>query len=355
MATTTRATGPSTAPIRVGIAGLGRSGWNIHARLLEPLADRYQIVAVADADAARRDEAVARFDCMAYSHSADLLADPAVELLVVALPSHLHADLSIAALQAGKHVVCEKPMATSLAGADRMVAASEASDRILTIFQNRRYDPHFKKVQELIASGVLGRIVQIRITASNFGRRWDWQTLKAYGGGTLNNTGPHFIDQAMQLFGDADPDQIFCHLDRTLTLGDADDHVKLVFKGKDTPTLDMEMSAACAYPSEFWNIMGTQGGLAGSMQELRWRVMDAGKLAPHTVDTAPTPDRSYLRDEITWQEGSWRASDENSPGYEAFYLDLYATIRAGAPLVVTPQSVRRVIWLLEQCRLLSPV
>ncbi|MEZ4637800.1 MAG: Gfo/Idh/MocA family oxidoreductase [Caldilineaceae bacterium] len=101
----------------------------------------------------RRNEAVERFDCMAYTAYGDLLADPAVELVILALPSHLHADLSIAALDVGKHVVCEKPMATSLADADRMVAAAEQRDHLLTIFQNRRYDAHFAKVRSLIDSG----------------------------------------------------------------------------------------------------------------------------------------------------------------------------------------------------------
>jgi len=342
-------------PIRVGIAGLGRSGWNIHARLLEPLTEQFQVAAVVDADEGRRNEAVERFDCMAYTSYGDLLTDKGIELIVVALPSHLHADLAIAALDAGKHVVCEKPMATSLADADRMVAAAAASEQQLTIFQNRRYDPHFAKVRKLIASGIFGRIVQIRMTASSFGRRWDWQTLKQFGGGTLNNSGPHFIDLAMQLFGDTDPTQVYAHLDRTLTLGDADDHVKLVFKGEGTPTVDMEMSAATAYPSEFWNIMGTQGGLAGSLKELRWRYMDPAQLSPRQVDATPTPDRSYNRDEIVWHEGSWHADEYQGLGYEAFYLDLYQTLRNDAPLFVTPESVRRVIWLLEECRRLSPV
>ncbi len=341
--------------IRVGILGLGRSGWNIHARLLDTLPEHYQIVAVTDADASRRTEAIERFDCMAYQEVNDLLADPAVELVVIALPSHLHADLTVAALDAGKHVVCEKPMATSLADADRMVAAAEKSDHHLTIFQNRRYDAHFHKVRELIDAGTFGRIVQIRIAASSFGRRWDWQTQKKFGGGTLNNTGPHFIDLALQLFGEGELAQIYCHLDRTLTLGDADDHVKLVFKGNDTPTIDMEMSASSAYPPEFWNIMGTQGGLAGSPQELRWRFMDPNQLPPRELDTEPTSDRTYNRDEIHWQERSWRAAEADSPGYAAYYRDLYQTIRHGAPLVVTPQSVRRVIWLLDECRRLSPV
>ncbi|MEZ4637799.1 MAG: Gfo/Idh/MocA family oxidoreductase [Caldilineaceae bacterium] len=125
----------------------------------------------------------------------------------------------------------------------------------------------------------MGRIVQIRVTASNFGRRWDWQTLKEFGGGTLNNTGPHFIDLVMQLFGEDEPDQVYCHLDRTLTLGDADDHVSSSSKAR-TPTVDMEMSAACAFPGEFWHIMGTKGGLTGTLQALHWRVVDESKLAP---------------------------------------------------------------------------
>ncbi len=342
-------------PIRVGIAGLGRSGWDIHARLLAPLADVYQVVAVVDADEKRRQEAVDRFDCQAYTEYDALLADPAVELVVVSLPSHLHADGSIAALAAGKHVVCEKPMATTLADADRMVAAAEQGDRVLTTFQQRRYNPDFVKVREVIESGVLGRIVQIRLTESRFTRRWDWQTLQKFGGGSLNNTGPHFLDMGLQLFGDAYPDQVFCHLDRTLTLGDADDHVKVVIHGNDAPTVDIEISSCCAYPPETWNVIGAQGGLAGSTKQLRWKWVDWDAQPPRTLDLAPTPDRSYNRDELTWQEAAWDIANDASPGYPAFYRELYETIRHGAPLAITPQSVRRVIWLQEECHRLCPL
>ena len=72
-------------PIRVGIAGLGRSGWDIHAHLLAPLGVHFQVVAVVDADAARRAEAIERFDCQAYQSYTDLLQDQAVELVVVSL------------------------------------------------------------------------------------------------------------------------------------------------------------------------------------------------------------------------------------------------------------------------------
>ena len=218
-------------PLRVGIMGLGRSGWDIHARLIDPLKDKYQIVAVVDRLPERRAEAVERWGCSAYPEVEELLANDDIELVIVALPSYLHAGVSIAALEAGKHVVCEKPMATSLEDADAMVAADQAAETVLSIFQNRRYNPDFVKVQEIIDSGILGRIVQIRLSESKFGRRWDWQTQKQFGGGTLNNTGPHHLDMALQLFGPTEP-EISVHLDRTLTLGDADDHVSWVLTGR---------------------------------------------------------------------------------------------------------------------------
>lgn len=341
-------------PIRVGIAGLGRSGWAIHAHLLAPLTDQYQIVAVTDEDATRRAEAVERFDCQAYLAFDELLADPAVELVVVSLPSFLHAPSSIAALKANKHVVCEKPMATSMEEADAMVATAAASDRIFTVFQQRRYNPDFVKVREIINSGLLGRIVEIRIAESKFTRRWDWQTLQKFGGGSLNNTGPHFLDLALQLFGPATP-KVFCHLDRTLTLGDADDHVKLVFKADNSPTIDIEISSCDPFPPPTWHVLGTQGGLSGSTKSLQWKWIVPDELAPRTLDLRPTPDRSYNRDSLPWHEDSWELTEDTDEAYRGFYRDLHATTRHGAPLAVTPESVRRTMWLQEECHRLAPL
>jgi predicted dehydrogenase len=346
------------SPIRVGIAGLGRSGWDIHAALLSRVPELFRVSAIFDGLEARRDQARARFDCRAHVELSDLLTDQDVELVVMALPSHLHAPATLAALEQGKHVVCEKPMAISLADADTMITAARAAQRVLTVFHQRRYNPDFAKVREVIDSGILGRIVQIRLTESRFSRRWDWQTLQKFGGGTLNNTGPHFLDFALQLFGPEEP-EIFCNLDRTLTLGDADDHVKLVLKprerGSGAPTVDVEISSACAYPPETWLVMGTHGGLAGSTKSLRWRWIVPDTLPPRTLDLNPTPDRSYNRDTLEWQESSWEITGTQQDAYVGFYRDLFRTIRLGEPLVVTPESARRVMWLIDRCHTLSPL
>jgi predicted dehydrogenase len=341
-------------PVRVGIAGLGRSGWDIHANLLAPLTEHYRVVAVVDAAAERRAEAIERFDCQAYTGYDELLADPAVELVVVALPSFLHADATIAAFALGKHVVCEKPMAVSLAEADAMIGAARQHDRVLTIFQQRRYEPAFVKVQEIIASGILGRIVQIRLAESRFGRRWDWQTLQMYGGGSLNNTGPHFMDQALQLFGPAEP-QVTCCLDRTLTLGDADDHVKILLQAPGAPTLDIEIFSSDAYPPPTWHVVGTQGGLTGTPRRLEWKWVAPAEMPPRTLDTRPTPDRSYNRDALTWHQDTWEYTGRMEDAWSTYYLDLFATLRAGAPLKITPESIRRVMWLQQECHRLAPL
>jgi scyllo-inositol 2-dehydrogenase (NADP+) len=341
-------------PIRVGIAGLGRSGWAIHAHLLAPLTDKFQVVAVTDEDETRRSEAIERFDCQAYLTFDELIADPAVELVVVSLPSFLHAPASLAALNAGKHAVCEKPMAVSMKEADAMVAAAAASDRIFSIFQQRRYNPDFVKVREVIDSGILGRIVQIRITESKFTRRWDWQTLQKFGGGSLNNTGAHFLDQALQLFGPATP-TVFCTLDRTLTLGDADDHVKLVFSAPDSPTIDIEISSCDAFPPPTWHVLGTRGTLQGTTRALQWKWMVPEEQEPRDLDLRPTPNRSYNRDDLVWHEDSWEFTGELGDVYRDYYHDLYATIREGAPLAITPESVFRTMWLQEECHRLAPL
>ncbi|MBN1935588.1 MAG: Gfo/Idh/MocA family oxidoreductase [Anaerolineae bacterium] len=339
--------------IRVGIAGQGRSGWGIHARLIEPLDELFKVVAVADRLESRQQEAAARLGCRTYSDLESMLQDDEVELVVNSLPSHLHPDGSIKALRAGKHVVCEKPMAARVADADRMIAAAQQAGRVLTIFQNYRYDADFVKVQEVIASGKLGRIVQIRTAWHGFGRRWDWQTLQKYDGGSLNNTGPHPIDMSLLLFGPTKP-EVFCHLERVMTLGDAEDHVKLILHGPGAPMVEVEITSACAYGQDMWLVMGAQGTLSGSRRELRWKYIDPARFEPRQVDERPTPDRSYNRETLDWTEETWTSAEHTGPGHTGFYLDLYESIRHGKPLAITPESVRRQVEVLEECHRRCP-
>ncbi|HOV21904.1 MAG TPA: Gfo/Idh/MocA family oxidoreductase [bacterium] len=342
--------------VKIAITGLGRSGWNIHAHLISQLPEKYEIIAVSDPDENRRKQAEEKFDCKSYEKFEDMLNNDEIEVVVVATPSHLHSSYSISALKKGKNVICEKPMATNLEDADKMIEVAKKEGKILTIFHNRRYSPDFLKVKEVIDTGVLGRIVLIKMMWHSFARRWDWQTLKKYGGGTLNNTGPHPVDQALQFFGEKEDPEIFCHMERTLTLGDAEDHVKIIFKGKISPMIDLEITSCCCYPEEPYLIMGTCGGLKGNYTKLQWKYFKVEKLPERKVQTQPTPDRSYNSEEIPWEKEEIWELPQNQHDYQLnFYIDLYETLKKNKPLKITPESARRVMWAIEKCHKIAGI
>ncbi|MFN4226600.1 MAG: Gfo/Idh/MocA family protein [Candidatus Ratteibacteria bacterium] len=335
--------------IKIGIAGLGRSGWGIHCRIISQLTELYQIVSVCDKDEKRIKEANEIFNCKVYTDYDEFLKDENTELVVVSTFSSLHAEHTIKALKSGKNVICEKPMATNLEDADQMIKIAKETGKILTIFQNRRYSPDFLKVKEIVESGIIGKVILIKMYQHSFGRRWDWQTLKKYGGGLLNNWGPHLIDQALQIFGEEEP-EIFCQMEKTLTLGDTEDHVKIILKGKNSPTIDIEITLCCCYPQENWLVMGTNGGIKGTTNRLTWKFFNPSDLPPRKVEELPTPDRSYNREEIPWKEEQiWELTEKDKEYEKNFYKDLYETIKNNKPLKITPESVRRVMWVIEKC------
>lgn len=343
--------------MRVGVVGLGRSGYGIHLKTFQRLPALYQVVGVADTDAARCRETSAEFDCAAHPGLDALLADPKVELVVVATPNYLHAPYTVQALQAGKHVVCEKPFGLTVADVDAMIAAA-GGDRILAPFQNRRFEESFLKVRAVLQSGLLGRIVHIRIAYHAFGRRWDWQTLQKFGGGQLNNNLPHPVDQGMALledFGVRSPDdlEVFADLENALSSGDAEDHVRITLRAPAipaAPTMDIEFTAACPYPQDRWLVMGTAGGLRGTGKRLTWKWVDWSGLPPRPVDERSTPDRGYNRETLPWQEDAWDGDESARVGHDPFYENLFRAIREREPLAVTPESVRRRIAILEKAR-----
>ena len=171
----------------------------------------------------------------------------------------------------------------------------------------------------------------------------------------MNNTGPHVIDMGLLLFGAAEP-EVTCVLDRVRTLGDADDHVLILLRAPTAPTVQIEITAACAYPQEQWLVMGTEGGLTGSASALRWRYVKPGSLPERTLSAEPTPDRSYNRETVEWVEHSWSNDDaDEGPGEAGFYRDLHACIHAGAPTPVPPAQVLTQMRVMEECRRQAPL
>jgi len=341
--------------LRVGILGQGRSGYDIHVQWLREARRQYKIVAVADQMPERVTEAREQLGAKTYSDYRALLADKQLELdlIVNALPSFLHPKGAIEALRTGCHVVCEKPAARTVKDFDRMVAASREARKLLLPFQNSRFWPYFAKMQSVIGSGVLGKIVTIRSNWSGWSRRWDWQTLQEFWGGNLLNTGPHPMDQAVVLFGSKMP-QVFCRMASENPFGDANNHVLVVLYGKGAPTIEVRVSSFQAYPQgDTYSVGGTLGGLAGGPAGLRWRYFNP-KTAPKHVQKGEWSDhRQYCRERLKWIEKSWTPPASDLSAFQiiskAFYDNAYDIVVNKGKRIIELAQVRRQVAVMEQC------
>ncbi|MFD0673502.1 Gfo/Idh/MocA family protein [Cohnella sp. GCM10027633] len=352
----------SVDKVKVGIIGQGRSGRDIHAQLLAKLGDYYTIAAVADSLPERQRLAEKEFGCNAYGSWEDMVNGEELDLVVNASPSHQHYPITLALLNRGLHVLCEKPLAKTATEVDDLIEAANRSGKKLAIFQNSRYQPAFVRMREVIESGVLGRIVQIDLSMSGFARRWDWQTLQSNNGGNLMNSGPHPLDQALQLLGTDELPDVTCIMDRANTFGDAEDYVKLMLSKPGCPTIDLEISSCDAFPGQSFKVQGTNGGLHGSADKLEWRYYKPEEAPEQKLTTEPLFDSNglpaYCMETLAWHTGQWEISvpDDRTAfemTTESLYLMLHRALRGGE-LEITPQQVRRQLWVMEECRRQNP-
>jgi scyllo-inositol 2-dehydrogenase (NADP+) len=341
---------PPSQVVRYAVVGLGRAGWGIHVHQLRGRADS-RIVAVVDPVEERRNEAVAEFQCAAYDSLAKMLKRHAddVDVAVVATRSADHARDTRVALRGGKHVVCEKPMAMSLRQADGMIRAADEANKKLFVHQNYRFYPEFLHLKETLDSGQLGRLFHVRCYTSSFARRNDWQTLAKHGGGVLNNTVIHFLDQILQFL----PGRVTraCgDLQQVASAGDVEDHVKAFIKTHAGATADIEISTAqnLAMPLPKWILCGTHGTLTcdGERSIVRW--FDPANAAPLEVIDGPAPQRKYGNPEkLPWQE---RTIEIAPRPHGTFYDNVNAVLAGREAMRVTPESVRETMRVLELVR-----
>ena len=216
--------------LNVAIIGQGRSGKDIHGAYFETekAKELYNIVAVVDFDEKRRERAKEVFGCDVYASHTDLYGRDDIDLVVNATYSHYHCPVAIDLLNHGFNVLSEKPFSKYALDCEKMIAAAKENNAMLTIFQNSRFAPYFVRMKEIIASGVLGEIHHVYINFSGFARRWDWQCINKYYGGCLLNTGPHPMDQALDLLGTDDMPNVFSVLKKNNSAGDAEDYAKIL-------------------------------------------------------------------------------------------------------------------------------
>lgn len=349
--------------LKVAILGQGRSGRDIHGKCLVNMQNKYKIVAVVDPLEDRRKRAEQEYGCDTYADYRSLMERRDLDLVINATPSHLHVPITLEFLNNHFNVLCEKPFARKVEEVDVLIAASKASNTVLAVFQQSRYAPYFEQVRNIINSGVLGRILQINISFNNFARRWDWQSVQEYNGGNLLNTGPHPLDQALQLLGTDQTPEVYCIMDRANTFGDAEDYVKLILRAIGRPVIDIEISSCCAYPCYTYNVQGTHGGLKGSMAHADWKYFVQEEAPAQSLIRTPLKNEDgtpkYCSEALSWHEKSWDVPEDQKALFStiagSFYTMLYKTLSEGAPLEITLEQVRQQIGTIEECHKQNPL
>jgi scyllo-inositol 2-dehydrogenase (NADP+) len=338
-------------PIKLGIAGLGRAGWGMHCKELKGKEQMFQIVAVCDIDETRRNNVAGEYQCRAYENIAELIADPQVEVVDIATRSVDHFAHAKMALEAGKTVFLEKPMCLTYAEAVELQKIAAQSAGELYIRHNRRFEPGFQHIREIIASGILGDVFEIKLRRVSYSRRDDWQTIKKYGGGQLLNWGPHIIDHALR-FLESPVAELWSDLKRTAAVGDAEDHLKIILKGENDRVVDIIISGGAAIKEPEYLIYGTRGALSSTGNTIQLKYLDPQqKLAPRTADPGTPEYGSFgTPDALKWIEETIPVAPKAPAGMTHIWDELYYAVREGKPFPISLDEAVQVMWVVSETK-----
>jgi predicted dehydrogenase len=309
--------------IGVGLIGYGLGGAVFHAPLIqhEPRL-RLRAVVTSRAGQVERDHPGVRV----VASADELLADPAVELVVVAAPNAVHHELAAAALLAGRHVVVDKPFTLTTADADELIALAESEDRLLSVFQSRRWDGDFLTVRRCLEAGLLGRV-------SSFISRYDrfrpvpkggWKEEDVPGSGLLWDLGPHLVDQALQLFGL--PETVWADLHVQRPGVEAVDYVHLVL-GYGRLRVLLHAGMELRDPGPRFEAHGDRGSLLTRGLDLK------------EVDATLTTEVAGLE-----LHGRLAGVPDD---HEAFYAAMAAAVAGEGPVPVTAAEARDTVMVIE--------
>jgi scyllo-inositol 2-dehydrogenase (NADP+) len=311
------------AIIGVGLIGYGLGGSAFHAPLIaaEPRL-RLEAVVTSRARQVERDHPGTRV----VGGAGELLADPAVELVVVAAPNAVHHELAAAALRAGRHVVVDKPFTLSAADADELIALAEATDRRLSVFHNRRWDGDFLTVRRGVEAGVLGEVAGFVSRYDRFRPvpKGSWKEEAVAGSGLLWDLGPHLIDQAMVLFGP--PRTVWADLGVQRPGVEAVDYLHLVL-GYGRLRAVLHAAMLVRDPGPRFEVHGDRGSL------VTWGLDQPEVRATLTGEVAGLEQQGRLEGVPT--------------DYGSFYAAMAAAVAGEGPVPVAPTDARATVAVIE--------
>jgi scyllo-inositol 2-dehydrogenase (NADP+) len=307
--------------INVGLVGFGLAGRSFHAPVISAVPG-LKLAAILQRSGS---EAAAAYPDAHIVRSLDaLLAISDIRLIVIATPNETHAPFAQQCLAAGRDVVVDKPFATSYEEAASLAQFAQKSGRLLTVYQNRRYDGDFQAIRALVAADTLGRIVRFETNYDRFRPNLKpnaWRERQVPGAGILFDIGPHLIDHAMALFGL--PEALTADIRIEREGGLADDAFDVMFHYPNNMRAVLSSNILAATQRSRFLLFGTKGAFLKQTfdpQEMNLRRGEIPKDAPWGAE----PEENWGL--LTLPDGT-NTTQRRVPSGTGDYRDYYANVR----------------------------
>ncbi len=334
----------SLQPIKTAICSFGMSGRVFHAPFLH-INPGFELYAVWERT---KNLAEAVYPGIKTFRTYEaMLADPEIELVLVNTPNATHADFCSMALQAGKHVVVEKPFTVTSSEGEAVIALAKKCNKLISVYQSRRYDSDFRTVQKVLNDNLLGDIVEAEIHYDRFrlevGPKVHKET-PGPGTGLLYDLGSHLIDQALLFFGM--PQAVFADISIMRPVSRVDDYMELLmyYPGK---RVRIKSSYLVREPLPSYVFHGNKGSFIKARTDTQETLLQAG-VVPDKPDWGVEPEsaKGLLHTEI-----DGKIIRENIPtlrgNYGDYYDGMYQAIRNNQPVPVSAEDGNNIIRIIE--------
>jgi len=334
--------------IEVGLVGFGLAGRSFHAPVIRAVPGLH-LAAILQRSGA---EAAEKYSDVRIVRSLDeLLAMPGIRLVVIATPNETHYPFARQCLEAGRDVLVDKPFTTTLEEAKSLVDIAKKNGRLLTVYQNRRYDGDFQAIRQLVAAGTLGGVVRFETTYDRFRPQFKpgaWRETARPGSGILFDIAPHLIDHALILFGL--PEAVTADVRTERENAAADDAFDITLHYSKGMRAVLRSSILAAAPRPRFVLLGTRGSFvkqAFDPQEMNLR----RGFIPEGKPWGYEPEENW--GVLTLPAGD-SFDQRRIPSATCDYRDYYANLRDAilgrAELAVTPEYALDAMRMLELAR-----
>jgi predicted dehydrogenase len=283
-----------------------------------------------------------------YSTIDELMADENIELVIINTPNYTHFDYAKKALLAGKHIVVEKPFCITVKECDELIALSKEKNKIISVFQNRRWDSDFKTVKKVVEEKLLGEIVEAEIHFDRYDENLSYKVHKETpgpGAGIFYDLGPHLIDQALQLFGM--PKALFADITVMRPISKVDDYMELLLI-YDRLRVRLKSGYLVKEPIPSYVLHGTKGSFLKTRADIQETELKK-EVVPGSSGWGVEPEAEQGLLHTTINEEVVRKKIPTETGnYCGYYELLFQAIRNGKPNPVPGEDGRKVIYIIDK-------